>query len=229
MCLSRCVFVGPWFQMFGSGPLHLVRKIVIPVMTTGAESPLLTTYGSLCPVFVSISGPERCSSYFKAQLCLFHFCFTPYIIYHWINGRSWGRCLKARANVILIRSLPGLADFVAVWSMFPQYPFKPKFTRTGLNEPKEFPSLKQICNIHKPSIKLSNKFAFEGPVFPLEALRQDKLSCPNSEKPAIAQKRYLGQKPSKIQFFDLNLNSLLKVFINDYKNNQEQLMFKGLN
>lgn len=117
--------------------------------------------------------------------------------------------------MILIRSLPGLAVFAAERSIFPQNPFKPKFTRTGLNEPKEFLSLKQICNIHKPSIKLSNKFAFEGLVFPPEALRQDKLSCQNSEKPEIAQKRYLGQKPSKIQFFDLSLNSLLKVFTND--------------
>lgn len=113
--------------------------------------------------------------------------------------------------------------------MFPQYPLKPKFTRTGLNEPKEFPSLKQICNIHKSSITLSNKFAFEGLVFPPEALRQNKLSCLNSEKPEIAQERFLGQKPSKIQFFDLSLNSLLKVFTNDYTNNQERLMSKGLN
>lgn len=55
--------------------------------------------------------------------------------------------------------------------MFPQYSFKPKFIRTGLNEPNKYFSRKQICDIPKLSIKLKHKFDFEGLIFPPEALR----------------------------------------------------------
>lgn len=166
MCLSRCVFAGPWFQLSGSGPSPC-ENCNSCYYSRSWKPHWAPTQCSLCPevFFFPICGPQRYSSYCKSQLCFLHFCFTPYIIYHWINGRSRGRCLKSRANVILIRSLPGHIDFVDVWSRFPQYSIKPKFTRTGLNEPKKYLSLKQICDIHKPSAKLNNKLEFWGTSF----------------------------------------------------------------
>lgn len=59
------------------------------------------------------------------------------------------------------------------------------FTRQGLNEPHKCPSPEQTSDIHKSSTKLNNKRDFKGLVF-------------TSKGSKIAQKRDLGQKPSKI-------------------------------
>lgn len=64
--------------------------------------------------------------------------FTPYITYHRKNRRSRRRRLKAKANIILIRKLPGCVDFISVWSRFPQHSFKSKFTTAGSNEPNKY-------------------------------------------------------------------------------------------
>lgn len=102
--------------------------------------------------------------------------FIPSVSHHWINARSRGRWLKPRADVVCMSSLPGHVDFIDVGSVFPQYSFQQKFTRTGLNEPNKCLSPKHTGDTHKSSIKLNHKLDFQGLVFPPKTLKQAKLS-----------------------------------------------------
>lgn len=80
------------------------------------------------------------------------------------------------------------------------------------------------CDIPKPPTRLGNKLDFEGLVFPPEAVMPEVWKVRNSSK----EVSWLETKQNT-KFSDLSLKSLLKVFMNVYKDYQEQLLFKGLN
>lgn len=109
LCHSKYVFAGPRFQISGSGTPagkknvnsyyysrsskftnqapHTVQHVLLPTILP-RNLPFL-----VCRDVHLILNPSY-------DFLVVFFFFTPCITYHWINGTSEGRCLKAKDDIV---------------------------------------------------------------------------------------------------------------------------------